>query len=639
MDFAHQAEDLQAVPPPADESASSSPIEEQPHSFFSRRKKTVAAVVSIVVVAAVGVGVAVAVSAKPNNPTAPEQATGASQSYQDVIDPSKDEYSVSAHDETPQAVAVPQDQELEVIAEGVIDDYRYDESQDVFYEMGYDAAHPDDIIIDAGYAQREPEEIEMDYREEGATPSEEKVPFDSEDVALAIADFEGPLSQFIVTEDMTRMSTSSNGKCQNGKVQWWMQLTTDQYPWENSWSLEDKQGMVIAKGPPDLTNYARTTKYQGRMCIGPGRYNMVFKDKSADGICCDYGNGTMNVRVNGQNVAQTNDQPFGRKQWGFIVKPSQQKPNPSPKPTLRPTRRPTPNSRQPTPKPQSLRPVGDLHSVEIIIRTDKWAVETGYQFVDLRTNEVLISRPRGKLKNEMTYKEELKVSRGRYRLDLDDGFKGIESPGYYSVKVDGEEVMYGNTFDTRADQTKSYVIRPGYTPPMTARDKMWLDGHNKRRKKFHESNGVPYNRLVWSTELAEDAKNWVPEITPTCRLSREPGLAAGENFSSRTSNGPRDEGPEAILDRWSDNKMSFGYPKNDSLTQVHWRATRYVGCYDTQVKMKSANNNREILCYVSICRYARAGNCAMQSFQGDWMKATLADRSKCGPSCIGNVCY
>lgn len=635
MDSAHQAEDLEAVPPLSDENASSFPIEEQPRSFFSRRKKTVAAVVSIVVVAAIGVGVAV--SAKPNKPPEPEQAFGASQSDQDVVvanDPSKEESSATPHDETLQAV--PQEQELEVEAEGVIDD---DESQDIIYEMGYEAAYPDDIILDAGYAQRDPEEIEMDFREEGATPVEEKVPFNSEDVALALTEYEGPISQFIVTEDMSRISTSSNGKCQNGQAQWWMELTTDQYPWENYWSLEDKQGKVIAKGPPDQTNYARTTKYQGRMCILPGRYNMILNDKSEDGICCNYGQGKMSVRVNGQNVAQTNDQPFGRKQWGFIVQPSQQKPNPTPRPTPKPTRRPTPNTAKPTPRPQSLNPAGDLHTVEIKIRTDKFGGETGYQFVDLDNNEVLVSRPRGKLKSETTYSEELLVSPGRYRFDMDDNFQGIESPGSYSIKVDGDEVMYGTTWDTRKDQTKSYVIRPGYTPPMTARNKMWLDGHNKRRQKFHESKGLPYNKLVWSKELEEDAKKWVSEITPTCKLKREPGLVAGENMSARTSNGERDEGPEAILDRWADNKMTFGYPKNQSLTQVHWRASRYVGCHDTVVKLNNENNNREILCYVSICRYARAGNCAMGAFQGDWMKATLADRSKCGPSCLGNVCY
>jgi hypothetical protein len=138
---------------------------------------------------------------------------------------------------------------------------------------------------------------------------------------------------------------------------------------------------------------------------------------------------------------------------------------------------------------------------------------------------------------------------------------------------------------------------------MTGRDGEWLTAHNSRRRAYHETRGEKYRPLVWSPMLAKAASNWIDVIMPTCKITRE-GIEEGENMSTRKTNGARDEGPEVLLARWVDKPLQngAGYPDNQSMTQALWRATRYVGCGDGVTT--SPDGSR---CYVSICRYARAG--------------------------------
>ena len=65
-----------------------------------------------------------------------------------------------------------------------------------------------------------------------------------------------------------------------------------------------------------------------------------------------------------------------------------------------------------------------------------------------------------------------------------------------------------------------------------------------------------------------------------------------------------------ILKRWVEDEEFWGYPANAHLTQALWRSSRYLGCGDS---FKSYSNGD--VCRVQVCRYIRAGNCAMGSFQ------------------------
>jgi hypothetical protein len=555
MDSLHQNDDLESVPP-LSEASGCSAIEEPPRrSFFSGRKKTVAAVFSIVVVASIATGVALSVK--------PSRQTGIEQSSVAITD-----------NETPQEQQVIDGEEFET--------------------------------------------TELAASGDGITITSEKVPVDSEDVE--IAKFDGPLTDFIVTPEISRISKATNGKCANAtEGLWQMKFVTDNYAWENKWEFRDEDGNLVMSGPPAGKNYARLTTYIGSMCVEAGKYTIELFDKSEDGICCGYGNGTMAIKVNGKTVAKTDDSNFASFKESIDISPSNQV-DTTPKPT-----------KKPTPKPinSAVEPTTALHSVTVSVKTDENGEETGYKFESVN-GVVLVNKAKGSLEKSTLYEDKFLVKdgtgleKGQYRLTLDDDSQAI-APGFYAVEVDGEEVMFDH-------KSKSYLINVGIEPTMTNRDKEWLEAHNTRRKTFHEAQGKKYNPLVWSTELAEAASNWVDELMIMCVTRLEQGHEDGENVSTRTANAERNEGPDVILPRWVDKKVGLGYPENQSRTQVLWRGTRYVGCKD---KMTTRSDGS--ICYASVCRYARAGNCQINN--GAWEEVTLADRSECGRACPGETCY
>ena len=561
MDSLHQNDDLEAVPQLPEESECST-VEESPRpSFFSGRKKTVAAVISIVVVAAIAMGVALSV--KPS-------LRGFKQS----------------------SVAI----------------------------TGNETPQEQDDIINVKIDELEEPEVEMNEQaatEDGITIASENVPVDDEDIEITA--FDGPLTDFIVTPDISRISKAVNGKCTNSNEGlWYFQLNTDKYPWENRWEFRNAQGTVVMSGPPAGKNYARLTTYIGSTCVEAGDYIIELFDKSEDGICCEYGPGKMVVKVNGETVVSTGDGNFASFEETIVISPQVVVSTPN-------------DTKTPTSKPSQSAEFDQtgLHSVIVSVKTDNFGEETGYSFKSLEDGEVLINKEKGDLEDNTLYESEFLVDdgkglkKGQYSLTLSDDFQGIAAPGFYAVVVDGTEVMFDN-------KSKTYVINVGIDPPMNARDKEWLNAHNTRRKAFFEEEGVTHKPLVWSPVLAEAASDWVDKITPTCIPVLE-GNIDGENLSTRTANSERNEGPETLLARWVDKKVGKTYPENQSMTQVLWKATRYVGCKD---KMTQQGNQ---LCYVSVCRYARAGNCQINS--ENWKNVTLAGRSGCGRACPDDECY
>jgi hypothetical protein len=587
MDSLHHNDDLEAVPPPEESGLA---IEDPRCSFFSGRKKTVAAVFSIVVVAAIAMGVALSV--KPSQKTDLEQSSVA-----------------LADNETP--------------LDG--------EEFDIIEDQGFSTEYPEGITYDEGYEPRESEIASTDLGEpeDGTFVAPEKVPINSEDVE--IAEFSGLLTDFVVTSEISRIDTPTNNKCANpSEGLWLMQLVTDNYPWETAYTVKDGEGNVVMAGPPEGRKYDRLTKYVGSMCMPAGQYLLELTDKGKDGICCEYGNGTMVVNVNGKTVASTGNSDFSSFKRYIAVKKVVTTPNPTKKQTaLNPTKKPTP---KPIMSP-AINPA-NLHSVDISVKTDNYAKETGYKFEKVDGNVLLLNKAKGSLTTNMVHKNNFLVEKGQYRFTITDDFAGLEGGGYFAVSVDGEEVLWDDKWQTQVSKSQVYTIGAGYQPTMTSRDRSWLTAHNTRRKIFHEAQGKTYRPLVWSTDLADAASNWVDEIISTCKITRESGLEEGENISTRTASGERNEGPDVILARWVDKKSGQGFPNNQSMTQALWRGTRYVGCKD-----KMTVSSAGVRCYVSICRYARAGNCAMGQYNGDWKTGTLADRTKCGPPCPSNTCY
>jgi hypothetical protein len=588
MDSLHRNEDLEADASSPGDSVCSSFDESRRRSFFSGQKKAVAVVFSIVVVVAIATGVAL--SAKPSQQKGIEQSSVA-------ISDSEDEQKPLGIDN----------------AEFDISDHQIfnpEFPEDIIYIMGHEPEDPEMDEIENEVPEDEtiiaPAKVQDEGEEDGVN--------DGDDIAIA------GLDEFIVAPDIARINKATNGKCENpNEGLWYLQFVTDKYPWENSWKFSDADGTVVMSGPPAGKNYARLTTYIGSMCVDAGEYTMELNDKSGDGVCCTYGDGKMFVKVNGKIVMTTGDSNFSSLKETFEITPFNQNVITS-VPTKTPTPKPSDNAVE--------TPSGD-HSVVVTVKTDQYGGETGYTFVS-EDGQILINKQKGTLSSSKLYETKFLVdegnglAKGQYSLTINDEVQGVPSPGFYAVEVDGVEVMFDHP-------SKTYKINVGIQPSLTDRDKQWLTAHNSRREAFYEAEGVLNKPLIWSTELAEAASNWVDQIIPTCKPMVEGGHSDGENLSTRTSNAERDESPEVILGRWVDRQVGKGYPENQSMTQVLWRGTRYIGCKDKMVTKSDGS-----LCYVSVCRYARAGNCAVKN--GAWKEAALADRSGCGRACPGDLC-
>jgi hypothetical protein len=101
-----------------------------------------------------------------------------------------------------------------------------------------------------------------------------------------------------------------------------VQFDTDNYPWENEWTLKDALGNVVMSGPPEGQNYDRSTRYVKSMCVATGTYTFALTDKYKDGVCCEYGEGSMVVKVNGEVVASTGESSFEKFERTITVQQS-----------------------------------------------------------------------------------------------------------------------------------------------------------------------------------------------------------------------------------------------------------------------------------------------------------------------------
>ncbi|KAL9188044.1 hypothetical protein ACHAXT_006422 [Thalassiosira profunda] len=148
-----------------------------------------------------------------------------------------------------------------------------------------------------------------------------------------------------------------SGQCGAGESRCFIELITDRYPWETKWRLLGPDGRTITSGPP-RGNYERETRYVGVECLAPGQYTLRMEDLGGDGICCNCGDGSFKVTLDGTTVVESDDANYYQKGYKFDVDPPVAQallplpPPPTPRPTRRQTRRPTPRpSRRPSPRP------------------------------------------------------------------------------------------------------------------------------------------------------------------------------------------------------------------------------------------------------------------------------------------------
>jgi PKD repeat protein len=69
-------------------------------------------------------------------------------------------------------------------------------------------------------------------------------------------------------------------------------LTTDQYGEETSWDIADANGNVVASG----SGYGASADYTIPACLADGCYTFTIYDSYGDGMCCEFGNGSYELR-------------------------------------------------------------------------------------------------------------------------------------------------------------------------------------------------------------------------------------------------------------------------------------------------------------------------------------------------------
>jgi hypothetical protein len=91
--------------------------------------------------------------------------------------------------------------------------------------------------------------------------------------------------------------SSQRLNCPEGDLSFVLYLSTDNFPQETEWTLVGVNGtQLLTGGPYDQAN----TEYIESNCIPNDVYEFSIKDKYGDGLCCDNGQGSYKVLLDGQ---------------------------------------------------------------------------------------------------------------------------------------------------------------------------------------------------------------------------------------------------------------------------------------------------------------------------------------------------
>merc|ERR1712228_776742 len=141
--------------------------------------------------------------------------------------------------------------------------------------------------------------------------------------------------------------------CSNcGGVNSVLELTTDNYPGETAWGIENSSGDQLYDG----SGYSdKNTLYTINMCLESDDYTFKITDTYGDGICCSYGQGGYVIKVDGTEVVSGGE--FGDSETEtFTVSAPPTAPVSPPSPVTAPAPTPHPTGKAPTPWPTQTPP-------------------------------------------------------------------------------------------------------------------------------------------------------------------------------------------------------------------------------------------------------------------------------------------
>ena len=99
-------------------------------------------------------------------------------------------------------------------------------------------------------------------------------------------------------------ATIDDGSCVLDGVNYTMTSVLDQYPGEFTWILTDATGNTVWSGGPYDQPDATVVE---TACLPEGCYDLTVSDSFGDGICCEYGDGSYTLEVDGVVVATGGD--------------------------------------------------------------------------------------------------------------------------------------------------------------------------------------------------------------------------------------------------------------------------------------------------------------------------------------------
>jgi len=93
--------------------------------------------------------------------------------------------------------------------------------------------------------------------------------------------------------------TFSSAQCGGPRAVFQLNLLTDNYGLETTWTLRDNNEEVLNGGP-----YGSNRQYDIQECIFDGCYLFTIFDSYGDGICCSEGEGSYAVSVDGRLIVE-----------------------------------------------------------------------------------------------------------------------------------------------------------------------------------------------------------------------------------------------------------------------------------------------------------------------------------------------
>ena len=92
------------------------------------------------------------------------------------------------------------------------------------------------------------------------------------------------------------------GQCSGSEVPLTVEVDTDRYPGETSWTLTNDctKGAVDSVARGSLSSSG--TRYTKNYCVPPASYIFTINDSYGDGVCCNYGSGSYSVSYDSKVV-------------------------------------------------------------------------------------------------------------------------------------------------------------------------------------------------------------------------------------------------------------------------------------------------------------------------------------------------